>query len=253
MKQVFACSDLHGSLKFFNIIKSKMTYGDVLYVIGDVADRGKNGYAMMKEILSHPETYVYLKGNHEDLFVKAAREINDYAHEEGITKSAAFEILKDDYFSAVGSHFYNGGESTIRAWLADGGFMNIINTLDKLPLWITYKNYDICHSGVIKGQWLEREKVGNQEFIWNRRHFNQAWFEGRWLIHGHTPVEGKPEGFSLKYEMFPTPTRVINPDTRKIDLDMGNFFSGQQVLFNLTLGEAQILDKDGSVDEIQKI
>lgn len=53
--------------------------------------------------------------------------------------------------------------------------------------------------------------------------------------------------------MFPTPTRVINPDTRKIDLDMGNFFSEQQVLFNLTLGEAQILDKDGSVDEIQKI
>lgn len=253
MKQVFACSDLHGSLKFFNIIKSKMTYGDVLYVIGDVADRGKNGYAMMKEILSQPETYIYLKGNHEDLFVKAAREVRDYALEKRTTKSAAFEILKEDYFSAVGNHYYNGGDATLRAWIADGAPMDIINTLDKLPLWATYKNYDICHSGVMKSQWLEREKTDEQEFLWNRDHFNQVWFDGRWLIHGHTPVEGKPEGFSARFEMFPIPTQVVNPDTRKIDIDMGNFFSEQQVLFNLTLGEAQILNKDGSVDEFQKI
>mgnify|MGYP002526906662 CR=1 FL=1 len=77
MHDVFYFTDIHGRKDLFDRIISFCEQQDPEYTLifgGDAADRGSEGYYIMTALLDNPHV-IYLKGNHEDLFVKAARAI----------------------------------------------------------------------------------------------------------------------------------------------------------------------------------
>lgn len=91
--------------------KSKKFIGNQPTVfLGDAADRGTDGFRIIYEMKNMPNL-TYLRGNHEELLIEAAR-----------------EYMRDE---VVGEHVYllfcNGGASTFQAWDNAGRPMNIIN------------------------------------------------------------------------------------------------------------------------------
>ena len=105
---VYAVSDLHGRYDLFQMIKDFIKPEDKVYIIGDCGDRGKDGWAIIKEVYENPQ-FIYIKGNHEDMLVEAMRTGD---------KSLCY---------------YNGGKSTYEAWkYKDGHNMSWAAKLQKL-------------------------------------------------------------------------------------------------------------------------
>ena len=206
MGKHYAFSDIHGNYNLFKQIKKFLKNDDICYVLGDCADRGNDGYRIIREILED-ERFVYIKGNHEQLFILAI-----------------LEQEKKNFHN----WFINGGKTTFEEFRKDGMSNELVETINNLSLSAIYTNQDgityvMTHSG------FEYEsKEENRECLWNRKHFYN--FDNIpkniILVHGHTPskylqkwgVKGKMIGCeNYKNEK---PFYSYNND-QKLDIDCG--------------------------------
>ena len=212
MHDVFYFTDIHGQYalyrKVMNYCKAKDPEATIIFG-GDAADRGTNGYQIIKELIDNPYV-VYLKGNHEELFINSAREIIGYcAYTDELynwlhnihTKEEAEDLIIEvqyTYKKDVLLHVYNGGMPTLIDWLLDGAPEDLIDRIEKLPITYRYENKDFCHAG---GGPRAFEEVYNAEYegkippyfsahtcLWDRECASIGWFPERICIHGHTPV-----------------------------------------------------------------
>ena len=73
----YAVSDLHGRKDIFDKIMSELIGpNDTLYILGDVVDRGPEPFELLRAAISDPRVKL-LKGNHEDMLIKAFDEVNE--------------------------------------------------------------------------------------------------------------------------------------------------------------------------------
>lgn len=67
----YAVSDIHGRKDLWlKANKEVFSPNDTIYFLGDAADRGPDGWEMIKTLLDD-ERVIYLIGNHEDMLIKA--------------------------------------------------------------------------------------------------------------------------------------------------------------------------------------
>ena len=76
---IYACSDLHGRLDLLKQIQDFLQPDDTVYFLGDAGDRGPNPWETIKAV-AQDKRFIYLKGNHEDMLVKA---MEDEVRREG--------------------------------------------------------------------------------------------------------------------------------------------------------------------------
>ena len=180
---VYATTDLHGRLDLYKKMKTILKPEDKVYFLGDAGDRGIDGWELIKTIYEDPQ-FVYIKGNHEDMLVDAARAyLRNPARE-----SEAYRLLKR-----------NGGEKTMNDWWLDGASEIWIDKLDDLQLFVEYKNQ--CGTTILMSHagytpWMDLEEptghVIPDEFdlLWNRDHFYdeeyEEWMPNTIVLHGHT-------------------------------------------------------------------
>lgn len=175
---VYAFSDLHGNYGLWSQIKRYLAPGDRAYCLGDCADKGTDGWHIIKEI-AMDERITYIQGNHEDMLAKA--------------------IDGDPYLL-----FMNWGQSTYESWIADGANPAWANYLRRLPLRAEYNKRQLSHAGFTPGATLTKEKL-----LWDRSHIKDEWLEEYpdiYIVHGHTPadiVEYAPDkkGIFHKYDI----------------------------------------------------
>lgn len=182
---VYATTDLHGRYDLYLKIKELIKLEDKVFFLGDAGDRGPDGWKLIKAIYNDPQ-FVYIKGNHEDMLVDAAREylINPEC------ESDEYRLLKN-----------NGGKKTILDWWKDGASEKWIEKLDNLPLRKEYKNKDdvwilMSHAGYTP--WADPDNQNtilipsDFELMWNRDHFYdeeyEDWLKNCVVLHGHTPI-----------------------------------------------------------------
>ena len=84
---VYAVSDLHGMFNLYKQIKNFLKPEDKVYCLGDCGDRGPAPWETIHAIASDSQ-FIYIKGNHEDMLVKA---IDEYAKYESYGR--AFDLL----------------------------------------------------------------------------------------------------------------------------------------------------------------
>lgn len=74
----YLISDIHGeSDRFFRLLKEiQFSDEDILYILGDVVDRGPDGIMLLQYIMQHRNMYMLL-GNHEYMFFDAITNIDD--------------------------------------------------------------------------------------------------------------------------------------------------------------------------------
>lgn len=224
-------SDIHGMGELWDLVKEELAQEETtLIFLGDACDRGPDGYNIMKEMLSMPNV-IYLQGNHEDFFVRSCLEIKDAASDMGVTVceyAKSFDSIEDLMLCSGWDnqlHEQNGGASTIKGWIADGAPMDIVSKISKLPVQYQMNQYDFCHAGCLQEEWGAKSSM-----LWSRDHFNEEWFEGRTLIHGHTPV--KYVYYEVEEE-FPRLWKPMRYQPNKIDMDTCAFKTDTICLLNL--------------------
>ena len=264
MHDVFYFTDIHGDYDLYDsIIQWCIDTDPECSIIfgGDACDRGDYGYRIMQELLDICQV-VYLKGNHEDMFVKAAREIigfcaaDDDIYNRFKSKDKEFarqlcltcdrRVLPNLYL-----HLRNGGARTIQDWIVDGADEDFIEKIENLPLTFTYGNLDFCHSGYIYRVFKEvadAEHEGNfvwgdraKKLLWDREAIPLGWETGRIAVFGHTPTPLLPRGIYGHDNQSSHAHPCVWKDHMggenkrgglKLDMDTGAVFTGRAFLLN---------------------
>ena len=178
---VYATSDLHGQKILYDIIKSMLKPEDIVYFLGDANDRGPDGWELIKTIYEDPQ-FIYLRGNHEEMFVAAAWDMID-----GKKNTDNIALL-----------YQNGGAKTISGWSKDRRPKDWFDKIMALPTHAEYVNKDgktilMSHAGYTP-QWISNELYipDDYDLIWDREHMDDYWnethFKDHIIVHGHTPT-----------------------------------------------------------------
>lgn len=228
----YVFSDLHGQGKLWEQIKNFKTKDPSigLVYLGDACDRGPDGYRIMKEMLADDDI-LYIKGNHEDMFVKAAKALYEYDARMGEAEDIIYDAC---YNEDVNLHLHNGGFATLVAWIKDGKPKRIINELETLPTLCKVTNNEgvkliFSHAG------FREENINDKnEHVWSRDHFARKWKDGI-MIHGHTPVMSSHMRFftnQSREEAYSNPQPQWYADDTKLDIDTGCFSTNVIYLVN---------------------
>ena len=234
---VWATADLHGHLEIWEKIK-KIIGDDEIYVLGDCVDRGPQSWETLKAVYNDPHAHL-IKGNHEDMLVKACE-----------------EYLADDcqweYHSwALCAH--NGGKETMDSWERDPDREAWVKRLRDLPTWDSYDLEDktyICHAGMTpwlkgegedRGTWIPPDRM----LIWDRDHYLEDWEFGEMdediiVVHGHTPIHYLSEDLWIDWESG----AFWYCQDHKVCIDSGGFFSDEFILLDLDTGKDIVLTLD---------
>ena len=267
MHDVFYFTDIHGARPLFDAIMNYCNEQDDEATIifgGDAIDRGADGYQIMKELLDNPQV-VYLKGNHEDMFCKAAREIKAMLNFTDTNKDEIRKILNacknfDYKYAAIQDSLYNSGLATLTDWILDGMPMDIVERIEHLPITFEYNNVDFCHAG---GTYKTFKEVADKEYydqpieewdsgylLWSRSTINIGWEQNRTCIFGHTPTPylgDYLDGFEWDEDKDITPVfyKMDSTSGAKLNMDTGAVFTGRAFVLNVLTMQAQgFEDKD---------
>ena len=225
---IYACSDFHGCLNAYKKIKEFIKPEDKVYCLGDCGDRGSEPWDTIKAVLTDPQ-FIYIKGNHEDMLVKAAREI---FNGEYMGDSSYYQRLLAS----------NGGSETLEQLLGEESPERWIRQLAQLPTLINIENSNkqkisLTHAGY--SSWKDDDTIPvSKELLWNRLHYfdNANLLSDTIIVHGHTPIvylvadieiEEPDEWIALKYA-----------NGKKYCIDQGTVFSGHSTLLNLDTFES---------------
>jgi calcineurin-like phosphoesterase family protein len=225
MGRVFCCSDLHGADDLYYEILNYIRPDDKVFCLGDCGDRGKRSWKLIKEVYNNPQ-FVYLKGNHEEMLVKAGR-----------------EFINSNY--VTGKHYqnlkWNGGADTFAAWSCASSKEEWLDKLEKLPTFTVYLNTDgkfvlLSHAGYTPTR--DCPKPTEYKAIWDRAHFFDTWnfYDNVVCVHGHTPVQFLYKELQLPKTNMP----ITYCDGHKIDIDLGTYASHLAALLNLDTFETKV-------------
>jgi len=248
----YACSDLHGRKDLYLKIKEFLTPDDIVYFLGDAGDRGPDGWELITLIYNDPQ-FIYLKGNHEDMLVKAMMDFKRFwENDDEPLDPLNYELL-----------LQNGGYKTFGDWARSGDDRMVwISRLDALPVRAKYRNADgitswLTHAGFAPSV-KNREIVlpSDEELLWNRTHFQKTWprgLENHVIVHGHTSISNllqrlwKPPKFDHKTACY-----WYQPK-KKVCIDNAVFRTGAICLLNLDTFEPVVFSVDEDPSEQWKI
>lgn len=184
----FAIGDIHGRLdlleRAFDAIALRADGGEHRIIcLGDLVDRGSDSRGVI-ELLMRAKGVRCLKGNHEDLMLRALRGRDAYS---------------------VSQWLQNGGGATLTSYGASGRFDPSLELVDErhlgwiesLPLAIEDQSRIFVHAGLTPGIPLADQDADT--LLWIRERFLRAetiaeFPDGKHIVHGHTPIwAGKPD------------------------------------------------------------
>lgn len=246
---VYACSDLHGCLHFYKMIKEHLEPEDKVFFLGDAGDRGPHCWETIKTILNDPQ-FIYIKGNHEEMLCDA---LLDYV-EDGYVDYHHMNLLS-----------WNGGEKTLNEAIQERDLSKYERRLRTLPLIKEYVNTQgqriiMSHAGFTPWKdefWEDDEEKRDimfrrphpHDLIWDRSHFLDEWNAVECvdciIVHGHTPIPYLLDEIDPACRMGEIEPGVLWYDNgRKCCIDCGAVFTNQCVLLNLDTWDEDIFTTD---------
>lgn len=250
----YVTTDLHGNGVLWGKVKEKLNKDDVLYFLGDAADRGPDGLLIMLDMLNDPRV-TYIKGNHEQFaidFLKVAKDVDN---------------LNDISRNTMSLWDSNGGTKTINDIWGDLTkeetkqlYVCLKNLRERIDLTVGDTTFLLSHAGYTPRHLARDLADDRQVLLWNREHFSDAWDveqdgENVIVLHGHTPtgyleiLDWVGEGMvSFNRHAFITDamTKKFEPlvyaDGHKIDLDLCSAFSNRAALYCLETKTWEIID-----------
>jgi len=220
----YVMSDLHGEYQKFLAMLDKIDFSeeDLLYILGDVIDRGEEPIALLTD-LSQRENVIPLIGNHELMMLE-------------VMAGLMVEIREDNYDTHMTPDMLhrlfvwqeNGGGVTLKQFTAlpnDDRLALLSYLEDFLPyetVEVNGRTFVLTHSGgVTTDKPLSEHSL--RELTFARLDYDRTVYEDPsvYLVSGHTPtplISGKPD---------------IYHGNRHLNIDCGAVFGGRLACLRL--------------------
>ena len=242
MCRALAISDIHGNMNLWNQVKNSFDHKeDYLVCLGDCADRGDDGWAIIKEVLQGVEDgYItYIRGNHEWMLIDA---LYDYINNDDMNGYNLYLLAQ------------NGGDTTFTDAVNDPKLRDWFEKLKAYTCpYATYTNSNkenifISHAGISWKQihWFENDGFVNvdeeikralyKDLMWNRQSFNDLYQpnEFTYQVFGHTPI---PYLIGIGDFMKDPKPLWTSPDDKgnnhKVNIDCSTYSTYTTMLFDL--------------------
>lgn len=191
----YVISDLHGiSLEEFQGLLGRSGFGggDVLYVLGDVIDRGDHGIELLKWIASQSNIR-FILGNHESMMLDCAFLFTG----EKMTEDGELELSEDDVLKLY-NWLGNGGRPSLEAFVelirqSPKEALKVLQYLLRAPLYAEVeaggRKFVLVHGGLDNFS-PERplESYKPEELVWARPELDTKYYDDATVIFGHTPT-----------------------------------------------------------------
>jgi serine/threonine protein phosphatase 1 len=203
--------DLHGAITPLRQVLDRVRprADDTLIFLGDYIDRGEDSRAVVDRLMELEQEFscVFLKGNHEDMFLQAYNSMGaDLSDDELITEEMILWLT-------------NGGVTTIRDFEGSWPSDRYLRWFRDLRLYYETDTYYFVHAGLQPG--VPPEVTTDAERMWIREPFLSSDFDwGKRVVFGHTVQLERP---------------LVHPN--KIGIDTGAFAKGIGRLTCLILPE----------------
>ncbi len=161
----YVMADLHGRYTELQELLKKVNFGaeDKLIIAGDICDRGKENYDVLKWMESKPANVEFVKGNHDEEFIDNV-DLLTTIHKKcpNLGLHECYDELKemDEYFDYYGtiSQLIDGYSVTLEQLSIWADIMYDFPYLKELK--INEKNYLIVHAGYMDEDSLRNSPLG---------------------------------------------------------------------------------------------
>lgn len=197
---IYVMSDIHGMYDKYKKMLEMINFNDndILYVLGDVIDRGNGSIKILQDMMVRSNVYGLI-GNHELMAVECLKWLAMEITETSINELDEEKLVK------LSDWLNNGAYQTIQEFqaLSRTKQQDIIDYLLEFvayeEVFINDKYYLLVHAGIDGanlGKSLDDYDI--DDFVWNRPDLEIPYFndDRHFMIIGHTPtllLNGKAE------------------------------------------------------------
>jgi len=197
----YAISDLHGCYDQYMQMLGKISFSDcdMLYVLGDVVDRGPEPIKLLRD-MSMRANVIPVLGNHDQIAYTTLQQLLFEFTEENIKKHFGGELM--NFFQNISNWTEIGGKPTLEGFgaLPMDEREYIIEYLLEFSLYeaikVNGKNFILAHSGLPEGATLSNlGSFDTYDFVTAVTDYNKEYFSDIFLVTGHLPTMGIDEEY----------------------------------------------------------
>lgn len=228
---IYAMADIHGQYDKYIAMLEKINFSDndILFVLGDVIDRGSQGMAILKDMMMRTNVYPIL-GNHEYMAITAIPWLMQEITEETVEK------IDPEMMQGLIEWMNVGGSSSIIEFrrLPRDDQEAILEYLTEFKLYETVevggKEYVLVHAGLTNFD--EERSLSSydlSEVLFQRPDYEIKYFKDKYLVTGHTPTRvayAAERGVLLEELSSDEYQDLIFKKNNHIAIDCGSSFGG---------------------------
>lgn len=205
MTRTIAIGDVHGDLEQLELLLSRLPRlepQDTLLFLGDYVDRGPQSAGVIRYLrvvlpALVPARLVFLRGNHEDAWLRVIREgWPEFVLPAG---NGAWQCLR----SFVDGPPPTEPEAVRREWeaLCSGSFFpaDVVSWLEGLRWWFEDEHAIYVHASLprVGERWIHPAQApAAAELLWSRDQDFHRDYRGKPVVCGHTPTTCLPQDLS---------------------------------------------------------
>lgn len=190
MKRTLVISDIHGELKLFKELLQTTGYDstkDQLILLGDYIDRGPNSKEVLDMVMKlKDEGAVVLKGNHEDMMVRALVIGEERIWKNWINRNGGTDTLRS-YGFAERDFKVEDEEPFVKPIVHSKELERHLHFIQSLDTYLEWEDTIFVHAGVHPEKPIE--ETDPYELIWIRDVFHNGYCGEKTVIFGHTPTK----------------------------------------------------------------
>lgn len=216
---IYCMSDIHGDYDKYKELLAKINFNDkdILYVIGDVVDRGKHPMKVLQDMMMRSNVFPII-GNHEYMALHCLTFLMKELTEKNI------ELFNEDYMMSLLEWLDNGGSTTIDDFkkLSLEEKYEVLDYLGEFSLYeevrVNNKKYVLVHAGLSNFS-VNRPLNDYQlyEMIFDRLDYSKVYYPDKYIVSGHTPTRAIKDNLNPDY---------IFKANNHIAIDCGSIYGG---------------------------
>lgn len=186
----YVISDLHGNHEKYIAILQAIQFRstDLLYVLGDVIDRGADGCRILLDMMNRPNV-VPILGNHEFTAAMCLPWLLDEVTDQSL------DSLEELQLAALQEWIFNGGAPTLRALqqLCPEEREDILEFIREMDVYMEVEAggrwFVLVHAGLEHfAPDKPMEEYELQDFLFSRPGLDKVYYQDKYLVYGHTPT-----------------------------------------------------------------
>lgn len=217
---IYCVSDIHGEYDKFMRLLEKIHFSDsdVLYVLGDVFDRGPHPIQVLFEMMKHPNI-IPIVGNHELMGITVLKFLMKEITEENIGS------IDDRMVQSIINWQMNGSNTTTGEFhkLSLEKRQEVMKYLGEFSAYEEVsagnKDFLLVHAGL--SNFSKRRSLDDytlNELVWGRTDYEMKYFDDVFVVSGHTPTQNIKQN--------PRPGYIYRANNH-IAIDCGACFGGR--------------------------